>query len=267
MPRRVCGPRSWIVANGSRRSRLAAVGVDDADLHARERLPAAAPRGPRHVGVGGVAAVRSERLGHAEQCGPCAGSEPAVRAAAGLPDCPAATPTDPLRRVSRVPCQCLGLIGPAAKQRDPLALPAAAGWSRAAVSPSVTRVAPASSADSIPLPNPPTQKNGIGRYRRVSESMQRAARPDCTAPNALPWEWMTPLGEPLLPEVNMMTSGSLGVTVSVSASTMAAGPFALRERRRAGRSASKLWRQRGQLRFAARSAGHRDSGGHGIPPR
>ncbi len=85
---------------------------------------------------------------------------------------------------------------------------------------SVTRVAPASSADSIPLPKPPTQKNGIGRYSRVSEVMQRAARPDCTAPNALPWECTTPLGAPLLPEVNMMTSGSAAVTVSVMASTI-----------------------------------------------
>ena len=62
-------------------------------------------------------------------------------------------------------------------------------------------VAPARRADSIPLPNPPTQKNGIGRYRRLSEVMQRAAKPDRTAPNALPCEWMTPLGAPLLPEV------------------------------------------------------------------
>ena len=90
---------------------------------------------------------------------------------------------------------------------------------------SVTRVAPASSADSIPLPKPPTQKNGIGRYSRVSEVMQRAASPDRTAPNALPWECMTPLGAPLLPEVNMMTSGSAAVTVSVMASTIRAGPI------------------------------------------
>ncbi len=70
----------------------------------------------------------------------------------------------------------------------------------------------------MPLPKPPTQKKGIGRYRRVSPVMQRAARPDCTAPNALPWEWMTPLGDPLLPEVNMITNGSAGVTVAVMAS-------------------------------------------------
>lgn len=48
--------------------------------------------------------------------------------------------------------------------------------------------------------------------------MQRAASPDRTAPSALPWECTTPLGEPLLPEVNMMTSGSAGATVSVIAS-------------------------------------------------
>lgn len=72
----------------------------------------------------------------------------------------------------------------------------------------------------MPLPKPPTQKNGIGRYRRVPELMQRAASPDCTAPNALPWECTTPLGVPLLPEVNMMTNGSAAVTVSVMASTI-----------------------------------------------
>ncbi len=84
---------------------------------------------------------------------------------------------------------------------------------------SVTRVAPASNADSIPLPKPPTQKKGIGRYRRVSTVMQRAASPDRTAPSALPWECTTPLGGPLLPEVNMMTSGSAGATAPAIAST------------------------------------------------
>ena len=83
---------------------------------------------------------------------------------------------------------------------------------------SVTSVAPASRADSTPLPKPPTQKNGIGRYSRVSASMQRAARPDRTAASALPCEWITPFGGPLLPEVNMMTSVSLGVTAAVIAS-------------------------------------------------
>ena len=37
---------------------------------------------------------------------------------------------------------------------------------------------------------------------------------------------MTPLGAPLLPEVNMMTSGSAGVTVSVIVSMICAGPIA-----------------------------------------
>ena len=85
---------------------------------------------------------------------------------------------------------------------------------------SVTSVAPASRADSTPLPKPPTQKNGIGRYKRVSASMQRAVRPDRTAASALPCEWMTPFGGPLLPEVNMMTSVSLGVTAAAIASTI-----------------------------------------------
>jgi hypothetical protein len=84
---------------------------------------------------------------------------------------------------------------------------------------SVTSVAPASRADSTPLPKPPTQKNGIGRYSRVSASMQRAARPDRTAASALPCEWITLFGGPLLPEVNMMTSVSLGVTADATAST------------------------------------------------
>ena len=53
---------------------------------------------------------------------------------------------------------------------------------------SVISVAPATSAESTPLPKPPTQKNGIGRYSRVSESMQRLANPDRTAPSALPCE-------------------------------------------------------------------------------
>ena len=72
----------------------------------------------------------------------------------------------------------------------------------------------------MPLPKPPTQKNGIGRYRRVSASMHRAARPDCTARSALPCEWMTPFGGPLLPDVNMMTRLSAAVTVAVIASTV-----------------------------------------------
>ncbi len=85
---------------------------------------------------------------------------------------------------------------------------------------SVTRVAPAASADSIPPPRPPTQKNGIGRYRRVSAVIQRAASPDRTAPSALACECTTPLGAPLLPEVKTMTRGSAAVTVSVMASTI-----------------------------------------------
>ena len=59
--------------------------------------------------------------------------------------------------------------------------------------------------------------------------MQRAAKPERTAPNALPCECMTPLGAPLLPEVNMMTSGSLGVTVAVMASTIRRGRVACAE--------------------------------------
>ena len=43
----------------------------------------------------------------------------------------------------------------------------------------------------------------------MSASMQRAASPDRTAPSALPWEWMTPFGGPLLPDVNMIASVSL----------------------------------------------------------
>ena len=45
-----------------------------------------------------------------------------------------------------------------------------------------------------------------------------------TAPSALPWECRTPLGDPLLPEVNMMTSGSAGVTVSAMASMTRRAP-------------------------------------------
>ena len=74
----------------------------------------------------------------------------------------------------------------------------------------------------MPLPKPPTQKNGIGRYRRVSASMHRGERPDSTAASALPCEWMTPFGGPLLPEVNMMTRVSAAVTVAVAASTVPA---------------------------------------------
>ena len=51
--------------------------------------------------------------------------------------------------------------------------------------------------------------------------MHRAARPERTAPSALPCEWMTPLGGPLLPDVNMIASVSLGVTVSATLSTTA----------------------------------------------
>jgi hypothetical protein len=50
--------------------------------------------------------------------------------------------------------------------------------------------------------------------------MQRAASPDRTAPSALPCEWITPFGGPLLPDVNMMAGVSLAVTVSVIASVM-----------------------------------------------
>ena len=56
--------------------------------------------------------------------------------------------------------------------------------------------------------------------------MHRAASPDRTAPKALPCECMTPLGGPLLPEVNMMTSGSAAVTVSLMRIDDPAGPFA-----------------------------------------
>ena len=51
---------------------------------------------------------------------------------------------------------------------------------------SVTSVAPAISTLSNPVPNPPTQKNGIGTYSRVSVSMRRADNPARTAAKALP---------------------------------------------------------------------------------
>ena len=60
----------------ARRQRRAGVGVDDANLHAVERLSAASPCRSRHVGVGGVAAVRAERLGHPEQLRPRTGFGP-----------------------------------------------------------------------------------------------------------------------------------------------------------------------------------------------
>jgi hypothetical protein len=55
------------------------------------------------------------------------------------------------------------------------------GWGEG----SVTSVAAASSAESTPLPKPPTQKKGIGRYSRVPAPIQRGPRLDRTAPRAL----------------------------------------------------------------------------------
>ena len=87
---------------------------------------------------------------------------------------------------------------------------------------SVTNVAPATSTVSRPVPNPPTQKNGIGIYSLVSASMRRADKPARTAVSALPCEWITPFGGPLLPEVNITSMGSAGTTAPASASTSAA---------------------------------------------
>src|SRR6201999_90109 len=109
---------------------------------------------------------------------------------------------------------------------------------------SVISVAPATRAESTPLPKPPTQKNGIGRYSLVSEAMQRLANPDRTAPSAPPCEWTTPLGAPLLPEVNMMTIGSLGVTVAASASTIER--FDSAADTSGNRSAAQTWRNAGR---------------------
>ena len=96
------------------------VGVDDANLHAGERLSATTPRCRRHVGVGGIAAVRSERFGHAEQGGPC----PGLSALLGREQ-PFQTARPQGGEINtdraRVPCQRFRLIGPAPKQVDSLA--------------------------------------------------------------------------------------------------------------------------------------------------
>ena len=84
----------------------------------------------------------------------------------------------------------------------------------------VIRVMPAIKVDSRPVPRPPTQKNGIGMYRRSPCCMHRVSRPAAVAPSAPPWVWMTALGVPLLPEVKMMTNRSAAVTVSAMASTI-----------------------------------------------
>jgi hypothetical protein len=68
-------PADLNLADRAGRSGTAVIDVDDAHLHAVEWLAAAAPGRFGHVGVGAVAAVRAERLGHAEQ--PRSGSRPA----------------------------------------------------------------------------------------------------------------------------------------------------------------------------------------------
>ena len=47
---------------------------------------------------------------------------------------------------------------------------------------SLTSVAPATSTESRPVPKPPTQKKGIGMYRRSSPVTHRASRPASVAP-------------------------------------------------------------------------------------
>ena len=80
----------------------------------------------------------------------------------------------------RILCRSLGLIGPASEQRHPLTPSSStvAAGSGIARSPGWRR-RPARSM--MPPPNPPTQKNGIGRYNRLPASMRRAVRPARTA--------------------------------------------------------------------------------------
>ena len=251
-------------ADRARRHGCAGVGVDDADLGARRTacrscpMPIAACR-CRRDSRSTARTPRSSRT-----TWPAHPARPAGRVAAAPPGCPAAA------RTGR-------------RRPSPTGVPRASAWSgqprnsvtrsrsssRSVVSgcgiSSVISVAPASSADRMPLPKPPTQKNGIGRYSRVSASMHRAARPDRTAPSALPCEWMTPFGGPLLPEVNMMTRVSAG-------------------RDGCGERVDGLGRRRGRLRqlvgrpnmpqrrkFRRRAqfglAGRRGSGARGTPRR
>src|ERR1700757_589645 len=116
--------------------------------------------------------------------------------------------------------QGLGLIGPAPKQRHPFALQQAQRglWFRDFFGHQGGIGQQCGEHTTAEATHPEKRHR---RYSRVSESMQRLAKPAETAPSALPCEWMTPLGGPLLPEVNMMTIGSLGVTVAASASTIA----------------------------------------------
>ena len=72
------GPRSWISPSASGPRGVAGVDVDDADLDPREGAAAAALLARRERLVEAVAAVRAERLGHAEQVRPRPGRHAAL---------------------------------------------------------------------------------------------------------------------------------------------------------------------------------------------
>ena len=205
--------------NASGRNWLTTVGIGDPHLHAGKRLAAAAPRGAWHIGVGCGSRSTARRLRSCRTALLGSRVGHVARQVAVRPDCRVAVRTSrPGRDTGGAPAP---RPGRANRERvSPVRAPAAAASSSGCGIFSVINVAPATSVDSTPLPKPPTQKKGIGRYRRVSESIQRLANPDRTAPSALPCECTTPLGGPLLPDVNMMTIGSLGVTVAVTASTI-----------------------------------------------
>ncbi len=114
---------------------------------------------------------------------------------------------------------------------------------------SLSNVAPATIVESSPPPNPPIQKNGIGMYRRSPSPMHRASSPPAVARSAPPCVWITPLGAPRLPDVNMTTRSSVG-------STRASVSWRRASAARSAGSASddQMWRRSGRRWCGATSA-------------
>ena len=82
-------------------------------------------------------------------------------------------------------------------------------------------VAPALTAARMPAFNPNMWKYGLTiRYRSSASSSVMATQSAATRV-VPPWVWTTPLGVPVVPEVNRMSQGSSGVTAAERRATSA----------------------------------------------
>ena len=218
-PRIRFGPRSSIIAlvagaDGRRPTRGSRDRAPPRPSKGRPQLPCCAVG---EVGVEAVAAVGTERLGHAEQVRPGAGRRPQLGREHGV-------------EAARRAASCRSAV---AKAGSAAIVAAWSGQPRNSVARSRSRKPMVVAGRRVGL----GEQGGAGDQRRQQAASRtrpsrrtasgcRAGRPRrCSARSspaavariAPPWVWITPFGRPRLPEVNMTARSSAGRTRAASA--------------------------------------------------